>query len=127
VDPHHLDADPDPARHFHADPDPDPARHFDADPDPDPACHFHADPDLSFHFDADLDPSFQKGSTLKKCLNRLICHTFWLVICKLMWIRIRIQLIALIQIRILPFNLSPCLIRIWNKSQTLFFVSERNG
>ncbi len=39
VDPHHVDADPD------------------------PACHFDADPDLTFHVDAvpdpDSDPSFQ--------------------------------------------------------------------
>ncbi len=32
ADPHHLDADPDPA--FHFDGDPDPAFHFDGDPDP---------------------------------------------------------------------------------------------
>ncbi len=34
ADPHHFDADPDPACHFDADPDP--ACHLDADPDP--AC-----------------------------------------------------------------------------------------
>jgi hypothetical protein len=35
VDPHHFDADPDPACHFGADPDPvrDPACQFDGDPD----------------------------------------------------------------------------------------------
>jgi hypothetical protein len=37
--------------------------------------------------------------------NRLIFHTFWRIICKLMWIWIRIQLITLMRIRILPFNL----------------------
>jgi hypothetical protein len=42
AEPHHIDADPDPACHFDADPDPDPTFHFDA-----------GDPDL------DLDPSFQ--------------------------------------------------------------------
>ncbi len=31
---------------------------------------------------------------LKKCLNRLIFHTFWLDICKLIRIRFRIQLIT---------------------------------
>ncbi len=34
-DPHHVDADPDPACHFDADPDPDPTFHFNADPEPD--------------------------------------------------------------------------------------------
>jgi hypothetical protein len=29
------------------------------DADPDPASHFDADPDLTFHIDADPDPSFQ--------------------------------------------------------------------
>jgi hypothetical protein len=60
ADPHHLDADPDPACHFDANADPDPAFHFDAGPhhldaDADPACHFDADPDLdpACHFDAD--------------------------------------------------------------------------
>ncbi len=39
---------------------------------------------------------------LEKCQNRLIFNTFWLVICKLMRIRIRfrIQLITLMRIRI---------------------------
>ncbi len=41
--------------------------------------------------------------TLKKCSNELIKHTFWLVICKLM--RIRIQLVTLMRIQILPFKL----------------------
>ncbi len=79
------DADPDPACHFDADADPDPACHFDADADPDPTFHFDADPY------PDPDPSIQiKGpKTLKKCSNKFIFHTFWLVICKLMWIRSR--------------------------------------
>jgi hypothetical protein len=38
ADPHHLDADPDPACNFDADPDPKPDCHFDADPRPD--LHF---------------------------------------------------------------------------------------
>ena len=45
MDPHHIDADPDPTFHFDADPDPDPAFYFDADPDPDPTSHFNTDPD----------------------------------------------------------------------------------
>ncbi len=47
ADPHHFDADSDPAGHF------------DADPVPDPAYHFNGDPDLAYHFDADPDPTFQ--------------------------------------------------------------------
>ncbi len=38
---------------------------------------------------------------MEKCPNMLIFHTFWLVICKL--VRIRIQFIILMRIRILPF------------------------
>jgi hypothetical protein len=41
------------------------------------------------------DPSLQKkAQTLEIVLNRLIFHTFWLVICKLMWIRFWLQLIT---------------------------------
>jgi hypothetical protein len=59
--------------------------------DPNPACHFNADPDPTILFRADPDPGFQmKAKNLEKVLNRL--RTFWLVICKLM--RIRIQLIT---------------------------------
>ncbi len=88
--------------------DQDPACHFEADEDPDPypACHFDPDPDSTIHADAipDTDPSFKiKARNLKKCSNRLILHIIWLVICKLM--RIRIQLITLMRIRILPSNL----------------------
>jgi hypothetical protein len=59
--------------------------HFDADPDPDPAFDFAADPDPIFYFDAvpdpDPDSSFKiKAQNLPKCSNRLIFHTFWLVI-----------------------------------------------
>ncbi len=97
--------------------DPDPACHF----DPDSTFHFAADQDPTFHFDPDPnpdpDPSFQiKAQNLeKKCSNRLIFHTLWLVIRKLrrIWIqpnillRRRVQLITLmrIRIRILPFHL----------------------
>jgi hypothetical protein len=89
ADPHHLDADPDPDPACHFDADPDPACHFYADPDP--ACHFDADPDPdpTFHLDAvpDPDSSFQiKAQNLKtkKCQYcRLIFHTVWFVICKL--------------------------------------------
>ncbi len=37
ADPHHFDADPDPAFHFDADPDP--TFHSDADPDPQHCLH----------------------------------------------------------------------------------------
>jgi hypothetical protein len=40
ADPHHVDADPDPACHFDPDPDQDPACHCDADPDPVSTFHF---------------------------------------------------------------------------------------
>jgi hypothetical protein len=83
---------------------------FDADLDH--ACNFDADADsdpavtlmqirvriLSFSLTRIMHgpvPSFKiKAQTLKKWSNRLIFHTFWLVICKLMpiLIRIRIQL-----------------------------------
>ncbi len=78
ADPHHRDADPDPAFHFNTDPDP--TFHSDADPDPtfqldvdpvaDPTTHFPPpdfDPPmlqngplmlLPFHCDADPDPAF---------------------------------------------------------------------
>jgi len=49
--------------------------------------------------DTDPDPGFQiKTQTLEKCSCRVIFHTFWLVICKLM--RIKIQLITEMRIRI---------------------------
>ncbi len=49
ADPHHIDADPDPAFHF--------------DADPDPAFHFNADPDPSFQIKAqNLEKSAQIGS-----------------------------------------------------------------
>jgi hypothetical protein len=65
-DPHHLDADPDPA--FHHDADPAPTFHSDADSDP--ITHFSSDLDPPmlqndplmlppFHFDADPDPASQ--------------------------------------------------------------------
>ncbi len=73
ADPHHLDADPDPAFHFNADQDPSfqikaqklgrsaqiglytyiLSSHLQFYSDPD------ADPDLAYHFDADPDPTFQ--------------------------------------------------------------------
>ncbi len=77
--PHYFDADPDPVCHFDADLDP--ARHFDADQHP------------TFHFDAGTDPDLCFASK-----GRLIFYIFWLVICKLM--RIRIQLITFTRIRI---------------------------
>ncbi len=71
-----------------------------ADPHPDPACHFDADPGP--------DPSFKlKALNLEKVLKYAhIPYVFLLVICKLMRIRIRIQRITLMlmRIQILPFN-----------------------
>jgi hypothetical protein len=67
---------------------------------------FDADPDLTFNPDAvpDPDPNFQiRRKPLKECSNRLIFSTFWFVICKMMRIRIRFQLITLMRIRILIF------------------------
>ncbi len=106
-------ADPHPPCHFDAVPDPVPTRHFDADLGP--ACHFNADPDPdpdpAFHFDAvpdrGPDPSFQiKAQNFEKLLQQAhFLYIFWLVICNLMWIRIQIQLITLMRIRILPFNM----------------------
>jgi hypothetical protein len=54
---------------------------IDADVDPDPTFHSDADPhpDLGFQI---------KAQPLEKVLNRLIFHSNWLVICKLMRIRI---------------------------------------
>ncbi len=78
ADPHHVDADPDPACHFDVDPNP---CIFDADPDP--ACHFDADLDSIFHFDPEShpEPSFQlKPQNLEKVLKSaripyiLACH-----------------------------------------------------
>jgi hypothetical protein len=69
---------------------------FDADADPDPTFHLDADPDP--------DPSFQiKAQNLEKVLKWLIFQTCWLVICKLMQIRLRIQLTTLMRIRIRVF------------------------
>ncbi len=47
----------------------------------------------------------KKLKTLKKCSKRLVFHTFCLVICKLMRIRIRNQLITLMRMRIQPLML----------------------
>jgi hypothetical protein len=43
ADPHHFNADPNPAFHLNA--------------DPDSAFHLNADPDPAFHFNADPDPA----------------------------------------------------------------------
>jgi hypothetical protein len=86
----------------------DPSCHFDEDPDFDAICHFDADPDPTFHFDSDPDanPGFQvKAQNLERCSSTLLFHTFWLVICKLMRIQKRIQLITFRRIRILHLNL----------------------
>jgi hypothetical protein len=95
VDLHHVDADPDSTYHHNADPDP--TFHPDADPDP--------------------EPSFQiKAQTLEKVL---IFHTFWLVICKLMWIRIPLITLIRMRIRILIF--------IWFGSGFLFDADADPG
>jgi hypothetical protein len=54
-----------------------------------------------YGMDEDKKPS-HATVPLKKCSNRLIFHTFWLVVCKLTKIRNRfpIQLITLMRIRI---------------------------
>ncbi len=52
------------------------------DADPDPVLSLLCGSESSFHFDADPDPdpSFQiTAENLKKCSNRPIFHTFWLV------------------------------------------------
>jgi hypothetical protein len=89
ADLHQSDADPDPSCHFDADPDLDAACHFDADPDPDPTLLFDADPDADLSFQVTL-----KGAQVRS-------YSFWLVICKLMRIRNRIQFITFRRIRIL--------------------------
>ncbi len=80
---------------------------FDEDPDPDldPACYFDADsvtlmwvriririlPSTLMRIRISIPASKKRLKTLKKCSKWLIFHTFWLVICKLMRIRIRIR------------------------------------
>ena len=63
ADPHHFDADPDPAFHFDADPDLDPTLHVDADPDP--TFYFDADPDPTSLFDTDPDPPRLQNELLR--------------------------------------------------------------
>ncbi len=86
-----------------------------ADPHPDPACQFDADPDSSFQI---------KAQNFEKCLKRLVFHTFWLVVCKLMRIRtrIRIQLITLMLIRIQLITL----MRFWILLFNLMRIRNRN-
>jgi hypothetical protein len=86
MDLHHLDADPDSIYHPVADPD--------------------VDPDSNFYLmRIRILASKKKAQLLTKCSNRLIFNTFWLVICKLMRIRIRFRmdLITLMLIRIRLF------------------------
>jgi hypothetical protein len=76
MDTHHLDSDPDAG--------PDSTCHPNTDPD--------ADPDSTYHPDAvpDPDPSFPiKAQTIEKIYKLAQILTFWLVICKLMRIRMR--------------------------------------
>ncbi len=63
ADPHHLNADPDPASHFDADPDP--TVHSDTGAGPDPTCRFDADPDPTTHFSPDLDPPMHQNGPLR--------------------------------------------------------------
>jgi hypothetical protein len=67
---------------------------FDADPDP--TFHCEADADPTFHCDADSDPDSNfkmKAQNLEKVFMLAnIPKPFWLVICKLMQIRIRSSL-----------------------------------
>ncbi len=59
ADPHHINADPNPA--FHDKSDPDPAVHYKSDPDP--AVHFNADTDPVPHqSDGNLRPLVYKPS-----------------------------------------------------------------
>jgi hypothetical protein len=76
VDPHHIDADPDPACHFDADPDP----AFQFDPDTDPAYHFDADPIFKY----DADPCGSGSTALLATVpsvqinaNILVAPAFW--------------------------------------------------
>ncbi len=78
------------------------------DADPDPACHLNEDPEPTFHFDADPDPNFQINAQNTESVqigSYSIPNIFRLAICKLM--RIWIQFITLMRmrIRILHFNL----------------------
>ncbi len=94
---------------------------FDAD------AYLDADPDPTFHpdLDPDPDPSFQiKAQTFEKCSSRLIpvFHTFWLVICELMRVQIRIQLTTFMSIRMQIRIL--ILIWCWSGFWFLFDVDE---
>ncbi len=60
ADPHHVDADPDPAFHLDAKPEPDNTFHSDADLDPDPTLKL--DPDPTTIFLADRDPASQNDA-----------------------------------------------------------------
>ncbi len=92
VDPYHVDADPDA--------DPDLTYHSDADPDSEFYLMLMLIPDSNPNFHLiriQILASKQRLKPLKTCSNRLIFHTFWLIICKLMRtrFRFRIQLITL--------------------------------
>jgi hypothetical protein len=76
---------------FHPDMNPDPDPHPNKNPDPHPDWHKKSESASGSNFSpwngSGYRPycSFQiKAQTLKKCSNRLIFHTFRLVICKLM-------------------------------------------
>jgi hypothetical protein len=77
VDPHHIDAGPDPTFHFDADPDL--ILHFDADPDPDPTFYFDADPDPdpTSHFDTDPDPPRLQNELLRLLGELLTSAQMW--------------------------------------------------
>jgi hypothetical protein len=59
ADPHHVDADPDPAFHFDEDPDQNRDRTFHLDADPDPTFQFYRDPDPTTYFFPDMDQCFK--------------------------------------------------------------------
>jgi hypothetical protein len=63
--------------------------------------YIDANPDPTFHFDADPDPSFQIRLKTLKIAQIGYFGTFWLIICKLMRIRIHLATSMLIRIRIL--------------------------
>ncbi len=74
---------------------------FNADPDPDfYLMRMRIGSDFSPWCGSVFRPSFQKRiKPLKKCSNRLIFHTFWLVVCKLYAVCERIRIIIFIWCR----------------------------
>jgi hypothetical protein len=91
VDPHHFNADPDPAFHFDANPypsfhlkfsaDPDHAFQFNANADQDPAFYFNEHPDLNpatYQIDVDLRPLVYRTSRAQFWVSMpLCCESAW--------------------------------------------------